>query len=218
MNHLTSFLSQQTTSLKVCGVTTLADARTLCEMGVPALGVNYWPNSKRYVEQQKASEFLQEVGGQILRVGVFVNAEPQLPLSLVERGDLDLVQFHGDETEAYCKIFQQEGVPYIRAFGVKNRESLKHFKDGGAAAALLDTHAPGLYGGTGDCFDWDLAKAFQSDHSTLPILLAGGITAENAAEATKVVRPAALDVATGAESRPGVKDFSKVARLLEAIR
>ncbi len=211
------FLTSDSVSLKICGITRAEDARQLCELGVESLGVNYWPQSKRYIDPEEASVFLRAVAGKIVRVGVFVNADPALPQRLVERGDLDLVQFHGDETPEYCRPFVKGGIPFIKAIGVKNAASLESIHDFGATALLLDAHAPGVYGGTGAVFDWDLAASLILANPATPVVLAGGITQQNAAKAVELVRPAALDVASGAEISPGVKDFGKVQGLIQAL-
>lgn len=212
-----SFLDPSFTSLKVCGVTTAEDARKLVEHRVPALGVNFWPSSKRYIAPDLASTFLTELEGKIVRVGVFVNAEHEIPLQLLKDGIIDIAQFHGDELPEYTAPFRAAGYPFIKAIGVKNSDSLIHIGDYGATAILLDAHAPGVYGGTGDAFDWNLAKKVISDYPNLPILLAGGITPINAESAAHDVRPAALDVASGSESAPGIKDFEKIKALQSAI-
>jgi len=202
--------------LKICGVTLRSDAEKLIAHGVPALGVNFWPRSKRYLAPEDAT-WLAALAGKILRVGVFVNEDPSLPLRLVREGLLDLVQLHGDETPADAAPFREAGVPFIKAIGVKTREDLAKAAEFGARAILLDAHAPGVYGGTGEVFDWEVATHFREQHPQLPIILAGGIVPENAGEAAAHVKPAALDVASGAENSPGVKDFTKVSALLAAL-
>jgi phosphoribosylanthranilate isomerase len=214
MNH---FFDPSKTSLKVCGVTLEDDARQLVNEGIPALGVNFWPKSKRFLPPSKATEFLPALKGDILRVGVFVNAPAEEVIELLENDVIDVAQFHGDETPEYCAPFAEKGYPFIRAIGVKNAESLSNIHDYHATAILLDAHAPGVYGGTGDTFDWNLAKQFIEDTPTLPVLLAGGITSENAAEATATVHPAALDLASGSESSPGIKNFDKIRAIQAAI-
>ncbi|MGJ8672136.1 phosphoribosylanthranilate isomerase [Rubritalea sp.] len=211
------FLQPATTSLKVCGITLESDARRLVTEGIPALGVNFWPKSKRYLAPVKAAEFLPALKGRILRVGVFVNAPAAEVLELLENDVIDVAQFHGDETPEYCAPFAEKGHPFIRAIGVKNADSLANIHDYKATAILLDAHAPGVYGGTGDTFDWNLASEFIKANPNLPVLLAGGITADNAAEATSVVHPAALDLASGSESAPGIKDFEKIRAIKNAI-
>jgi len=217
MPMLARFLDPATVSLKICGVTTRDDAERLAALRVDALGVNFWPRSKRYLAPQDAG-WLRDLAGRILRVGVFVNEPAELPLRLVRDGLLDVVQLHGDETPEQAAVYQNAGVPFIKAFGVKTPEDLAQAAAYGAAAILLDAHAPGVYGGTGVTFDWNAAIAFKSRHPHLPLMLAGGIVPENAALAATAVRPAALDVASGAELSPGLKDFTKVTALLAALR
>lgn len=211
------FLSPAATSLKICGVTLAADAERLAEMGVDALGANFWPQSKRYIAPERA-DFLRSLAGRILRVGVFVNAGSELPLRLVAEGLIDVVQLHGDEMPEDARPFIAAGIPVLKALGVRGPDDLARARDFGAAGILLDAHAPGVYGGTGQTIDWNLARSFIAANPDLPLILAGGITAENAAAAIAAVHPAALDIASGAESSPGVKDFAKVAALLAACR
>ena len=216
MMLLENFLDPTTVSLKVCGVTTCADATQLVEMTVDALGVNFWPKSKRYLAAEDAT-WLQELAGKILRVGVFVNQPSELPLRLVREGYLDAIQLHGDETPADAAVYREAGVPFIKAIGVKTRADLADAMSYGAAGVLLDAHAPGIYGGTGEVFDWEVASEFRRRHPELPVLLAGGIVPENAGLAAMSVMPAALDIASGAEISPGIKDFHKIAAFLTAL-
>ncbi|MBK1883269.1 phosphoribosylanthranilate isomerase [Luteolibacter pohnpeiensis] len=217
MTQFERFFDPSTVSLKICGVTRLADAEQLVALGVDALGVNFWPKSKRYLAPEKAA-WLGFLRGKILRVGVFVNENSDTALRLVQDGLLDVVQLHGDESPADAKPFRDAGVPFIKAIGIKTRDDLALATDYGAAGLLLDAHAPGVYGGTGETFDWDVARSFREQNPGLPVLLAGGIVPENAALAAQSVSPAALDIASGAEISPGIKDFQKVTALLTAIR
>ena len=211
------FLAPHRPSLKICGVTLATDAERLAELGVDALGANFWPKSKRYLDPELAG-FLRDLEGRILRVGVFVNAGPDLPRQLFDDGLIDVIQLHGDETPADASPFAEAGIPFLKALGVRGREDIAAARDFHASGILLDAHAPGVYGGTGQTIDWSLARTFVEQHPDLPLILAGGITADNAAAAIKAVRPAALDIASGAESSPGVKDFDKVAALLAACQ
>jgi phosphoribosylanthranilate isomerase len=216
MSLLERFLDPSAVSLKICGVTTRDDADQLVALGVDALGVNFWPRSKRYLAPENAT-WLRELAGRILRVGVFVNEDPELPLRLVREGLLDVVQIHGDETPEDAFPYQNAGVPFFKGIGVKTRDDLERAADFRASAILLDAHAPGVYGGTGETFDWNAAVDFKTLHPDLPMILAGGIVPDNAALAATTVRPAALDVASGAELSPGIKDFDKVRALLAAL-
>lgn len=217
MRLLERFLDPSFVSLKICGVTTREDAEQLVTLGVDALGVNFWPRSKRFLAPENAV-WLREIAGRILRVGVFVNEAPELPLRLIREGLLDVVQVHGDETPDDVAIYREAGIPFFKGIGVKTPDDLEQALAFGANAILLDAHAPGVYGGTGETFDWNAAVDFKSRNPHLPIILAGGIVPENAANAATSVRPSALDVASGAELTPGVKDFQKVTALLAAIR
>ncbi|MEO8614456.1 MAG: phosphoribosylanthranilate isomerase [Luteolibacter sp.] len=217
MPLLAHFLDPATVSLKICGVTTCDDADQLVRLGVNALGANFWPKSKRYLAPEEAA-WLHDLAGRILRVGVFVNEGNELPLRLYKEGLIDVIQLHGDETPDDAAPFRNAGIPFIKAIGVKTRVDLERAGEFGASAILLDAHAPGVYGGTGEVFDWNVAKEFCHQHAGLPIILAGGIIPENASLAAESVRPAALDIASGAEISPGVKDFKKVAALIAALK
>lgn len=213
---LDTFLNLSETSLKICGVTRKSDADELVNLGVHALGFNFWPSSKRYISPETAQIIAPPLADKILRVGVFVNAPSELPQQLIQENIIDVAQFHGDESPEYCSVFADSHLPFIKAIGVKNAHSLSEFASYRASAILLDTPAPGTYGGTGETFDWTHAREFIQSHSNIPVLLAGGITPDNASDAIKAVHPAALDIASGAEISPGLKDFNKVRSLLAA--
>lgn len=217
MPPLSRFLDPSAVSLKICGVTTRADAEQLITLGIPAIGLNFWDQSKRYLLPSHA-DWLVEMRGRVLRVGVFVNAPPELPLRLYHAGLIDVVQLHGDESPDDAASFRDANIPFIKAIGVKSLADLSLATDFGANAILLDAHAPGVYGGTGAVFDWNVANQFRTENPTLPIILAGGIIPENAALASKTVQPSALDIASGAEISPGVKDLKKVAALIRATQ
>jgi phosphoribosylanthranilate isomerase len=188
------------------------------EAGVAALGVNFWPLSKRFIDPDEASSWLLEVRGSIVRVGVFVNAEMDFITELHQKDWIDVAQLHGDESADDMHVLLARGIPCIKALGIRDEDDLAQLNlYQHANALLLDTAAPGVYGGTGATFDWSLAIEAMLRHPYKPILLAGGITPINAAEAIAKVHPAAIDIASGAESAPGVKDFLKVKALQQAV-
>ena len=211
------FFREGETRLKICGVTLRGEAERLVEMGVDAVGFNFWRHSKRYLDPVVGG-WLGELAGKIVRVGVFVNEEGDLAVRLYEGGMIDVVQLHGDEGPEVTAGYVSAGIPVIKALGVRTSGDVERAGEHGASAILLDAHAPLVFGGTGERFDWGLARDFQRRFPEIPMILAGGITPENAGEAVAEVGPLALDVASGAEISPGVKDFQKVAALLEACR
>ncbi len=211
------FFSTDRTSLKICGVRNEQDALELVKLGVDAVGFNFWPQSKRYLDPAHAG-WLKSLAGKILRVGVFVNQGSDLPVQLVAEGLIDVVQLHGDETVDEVHALKERGLRVVKAIGVKQQLDVEKAGAYGLDAMLLDAHAPQVFGGTGEQFDWKLALEFKKRYPEVSLILAGGITAENAGSAIREVRPAALDVASGAEVSPGVKDLKKVRQLLEACR
>lgn len=216
MSLIDGFFDRSAVSLKICGVTLRADAERLAAMKVAALGVNFWPNSKRYLAPERAA-WLGLLAGRIVRTGVFVNAAHELPLQLYRDGLIDVVQLHGDESPEDAAVYRAAGIPFIKAIGIRTAADLGRAAEFGAAGILLDAHAPGVYGGTGRAFDWSVIPEFRKNLPEMPIILAGGIVPENAARAIAATHPAVLDVASGAELSPGVKDFAKVAGLLAAL-
>ena len=215
MSQIERFLDPASVSLKICGVTVAEEGERLADMGVHAIGANFWPQSKRYLNPGQG-QWLEALAGRILRVGVFVNPNSEEAIDLLKRGWIDVIQLHGDETPLDAAPYRDAGLPFIKAIGVSGNEQLANAKEYGANALLMDAHAPGVYGGTGDTFDWNTAVEFMSQHPELPVILAGGITPDNAAQAAAEVRPAAMDIASGAELSPGLKDFDKVRQLIEA--
>lgn len=226
MELLSQFFSPETASLKICGVTDLADAAQLVAHGVPALGLNFWPKSKRYCSPDLARELAPAIKNQIARVGVFVNHDISEIQELFAEGLIDVAQLHGDESEADLRLLLSLEIPTVRSLVLPAPDELasciKHCQDLAAQssapfALLLDAHAPGLYGGTGETIDWTRAAEFIAQAHPLPVLLAGGITPDNAARALAITRPAGLDIASGAELSPGRKDLAKVAALQTAV-
>ncbi len=217
LERIMDFLSTDQTSLKICGVRTEADAQGLIDLGVDAVGFNFWPHSKRYLDPKNAA-WLKSLEGKVLRVGVFVNQPSELSLRLISEGMIDVVQLHGDEDPEAAAVFSDAGIKVIKAIGVKTPADIERAGGFEVDAILLDAHAPIVFGGTGETFDWSLALDFKNRFPNTAMILAGGITPQNAAMAISQVKPAALDIASGAEVSPGVKDFTKVQQLLDACR
>jgi len=202
--------------IKVCGITNPDGARLAVDAGVDALGFVFWAGSPRVVTPQVVTEITRGLPGRVLRVGVFRDAAPTTILRTVSMCGLDAVQLHGNESPEFCDALAP--FPVWKAFRIRSRDVLQQlaaYRDM-TAAWLLDGYVEGQPGGTGATFNWDLAvEAKKLAH---PIVLAGGLTPENVAEAVRQVRPAAVDVSSGVESAPGQKDADKVRRFIAAVR
>jgi len=197
--------------VKVCGITRLEDALAAAELGADALGFNLWPPSKRAISPDAAREIVDRLPPFVTAVGVFVNQEPTEVLHLAAMARVTVVQLHGDEEPRDCA---GHVMPVIKAFRVAGPEDLAPIpRYHRAAAVLLDSRSEG-FGGSGRAFDWELARRVAGK----PLILAGGLDADNVAEAVRAVRPWAVDVASGVESAPGVKDHQKLARFIRAAK
>ncbi|MHB1061927.1 MAG: phosphoribosylanthranilate isomerase [Thiobacillus sp.] len=195
--------------VKICGITRLQDLHAACDASADALGFVFYEKSPRHLSIANAAALLRELPPFVQSVGLFVDAEPAFIESVLQAVPLDLLQFHGDETPADCARF---GRPYIKAVRV-NRETdlLKCAADFDAACGLLlDAWVPGVPGGTGERFDWTLIPA----NLPKPVILSGGLTPDNVAEAVQRVHPWAVDVSSGVEISKGIKDAHKIAQFI----
>jgi len=183
------------------------------EAGVDALGFNMYENSPRFVTAEVAWDIVRQLPPFIASVGVFVNPPRDRVEAMSRQIGFDLLQFHGDEDDAFCESFAR---PYIKALRVAQDMDIaaetKRFS--GARAILLDTKVEGMYGGTGKTFEWKLA----SSDVGKPIILAGGLTPDNVTGAIRLVRPWAVDVSGGVESEQGIKDPRKIEAFVKSVR
>ncbi|HEX4000509.1 MAG TPA: phosphoribosylanthranilate isomerase [Pirellulales bacterium] len=213
--------------IKICGVTTAADARGAAHAGADAIGLNFYPGSRRYLPPAAAKEVAAAIPQGVRKVGVFVNAEPDFVCREADRLRLDLIQLAGDETPEY--LSKLGGRPVMQAFRPRldHADALRTIVRFVEAAArltcapkltLIDAHRPGEYGGTGEAVNWTLLSRLwnELDGAAPRLVLAGGLSPENVADAIAAVRPAAVDVASGVESSPGVKDSEQVRRFVAA--
>jgi phosphoribosylanthranilate isomerase len=199
--------------IKICGITNLEDALLAADLGANALGFIFYAKSPRCVAPEAAREIIRQLPPFVLSVGVFVNEEAARVRDLAARVGLDWVQLHGQEPPDYCRSL---GRRVLKGFRIQDEKSLKDLEayHGAVQALLLDTYKKGQTGGTGETFDWELARRAQSYG---PIVLAGGLTAANVAQAIKTVQPQAVDVASGVEAAPGKKDPEKLKAFFSAI-
>jgi len=201
------------TKIKICGIKTIDGALAALDAGADMLGFNFYPKSPRHIDVGTCRDIMSVMRkyGQVIYVGVFVNASIEDIRATMDTCGLNLAQLHGDETSEtvqslYGKAFKAfRGVP----------ESLNGFAGEDAPALLVDAAVKGAYGGTGVAADWKSAAELAKHY---PILLAGGLTPENVAEAVRQVRPWGVDVASGVESVPGLKDAAKMKAFVKAVR
>jgi phosphoribosylanthranilate isomerase len=199
--------------VKICGITSAADALAAADAGADALGFMFYPPSPRAVALEQAAAIIRELPPFVAKVGVFVNASESDVRRAIEISGIDTLQFHGEETPDFCRLFR---LKVIKAFRVQNAASLESAPLYHSETWLLDSYVAGQPGGTGARFDWEFAVAVVKKGGR--ILLAGGLTPENVAEAVRQVRPFGLDVSSGVEKAPGVKDAAKVRAFIEAAR
>ncbi len=199
--------------VKICGNTNLADALAAVEAGADALGFIFYDRSPRHILVSDAAEIVRQLPPFVMKVGVFVNPPEELVLRATAECGLNLLQFHGDEAPGFCTQF---GLMSMKAFRVRDAESLKALADYPTDAWLLDAWSPKATGGTGETFDWALAA--EAVKLGRPVFLAGGLTPENVAEAIRVVQPFGVDVASGVESVPGRKDHARLRAFIQAVR
>lgn len=199
------------TLVKICGITTLADAMVAVEAGADALGFNFYRPSPRYIRPEKAREIIDRLPESILKVGVFVNEDVQSLARIATEANLSAVQLHGDESPEYChKLAGQYVIKVFRAGDGVDVETY------GVDAIMLDTKDDLLRGGTGRVFDWSIAQ--RTNDSTPKLFLAGGLSPENVAEAITTVRPYAVDACSSLEESPGRKDHTRVRAFVKAVR
>ncbi|WP_144171801.1 phosphoribosylanthranilate isomerase [Pseudomonas sp. Kh13] len=198
---------------KICGITRIEDALAAAEAGADAIGLVFYAKSPRAVDVRQARAIIAELPPFVTTVGLFVNASRCELNEILEVVPLDLLQFHGDETPPDCEGYQR---PWIKALRVRPGDDLEAACQlyAGARGILLDTYVPGVPGGTGEAFDWSLVPARLSK----PIILAGGLSADNVGQAIAQVRPYAVDVSGGVEQAKGIKDAAKIEAFIRAVK
>jgi phosphoribosylanthranilate isomerase len=204
------------TKVKICGVTNLSDAELAVSHGAWAIGMIFHPESPRACDPVAAVEIGTALKRRLEVVGVFVNAHLDEVVELAEGANLTMLQLHGEEGPSYCQeAARRTGLKVIKAARVKDAASVRAVLAYRTDFHMLDTYVPGTHGGTGERFDWTLATERRTD---VPLILSGGLTPDNVAEAISVAHPFAVDVASGVEAEPGRKDPGKLSRLFESVR
>ncbi len=201
------------TRIKICGITRIEDAMAAAHCGADAIGLVFYPASPRFVDVGRARDIVAALPPFVSRVGLFVDADPAEVDRVLTRVALDCLQFHGEESPQAC---EQHGVPFLKAVRVRPGLDLLEYADTYCAAAglLLDAYVQGIPGGTGARFDWTLIPTALPR----PVVLSGGLDADNVVDAVRQVRPWAVDVSSGVEASKGVKDSEKIWQFVCGVR
>jgi len=208
---MTTATKPRRTRIKVCGITRLEDALAASALGVDAVGFVFYDKSPRYITPIKAAGIIRELPPFVSAVGLFVNPDQAYIDEVLAYCPLGVVQLHGDESPEFCEAQARRVVKAIHVADADDLRQARRY----ACSVLLDTRAPaGVYGGTGKRFDWRLLEGFEHDY---PLILAGGLNADNVREAMAVRPWFALDVSSGIETAPGIKDHEKMAAFVAAV-
>ena len=199
--------------VKICGITNICDALAAVDFGANALGFVFFEGSPRYISPETAAAIINQAPPFVTTIGVFVDEKPEQVEKIIAMTHIDIVQFHGNEPPGMCAISRRV-IKAIRVKSIESLDPLNNYKDR-VSAFLLDTFTPDVFGGTGQIFNWDVAvyaKQFGR------IILAGGLTPDNVAEAVKRVRPYGVDVSSGVEAKKGEKDHKKMKLFIERAK
>ncbi len=198
--------------VKICGVTTLDDAMYAVEQGADAVGFNFYPLSKRYIPSDRAAEIVNLLPSRIMRVGVFVNPDRESVNAVLQDNKLNALQFSGSEAPDNISGYE---LPVIKAIHVANEKSILEMKSFHVDGFLLDTFRMEEFGGTGKTFDWNLAIEAKRYGK---VIVAGGLSPENVADAVRTIKPHGVDVSSGVEIRPGIKDHKRIKEFIIRAR
>jgi len=200
------------TRVKICGFNQAKDAVAAANLGVDAIGLVFYPPSPRHVSIEQAKEIVAALPAFVTVVALFVDEQESQIREVLSHVSIDCIQFHGDESAAACRVYNK---PYMKAIrmkpGLDISEIARQYND--ATALLLDAYHPGIKGGSGSQFDWDLIP----EDCSLPVVLAGGLQLDNVRQAIQSVKPYALDVSSGVEAEKGVKDVVKMTAFIQQI-
>ena len=209
-------MSEGAPRIKFCGVTSLTDAQSAAGAGAWAIGLIFWPGSPRRCDPEVAAEIAAALKRRVEVVGVFVNPTLDYVAQVADAVGLTMVQLHGDEGPSFCaEARRRTGCKVIKAARVSGRAAIRSLRPFHTDYHLLDSHVPGRRGGSGETFEWELARAHRGP---VPVILSGGLTPDNVADAIATVRPFAVDVASGTEAEPGRKDPDKLEAFAAAVR
>ena len=202
--------------IKICGLANPQDAAAATEFGADALGFNFFSGSKRYVGER--CDWIADLAGPAEKIAVLVNPSWEEAKRIAEMPGIDALQLHGNETPEFCRRLKEEGIRFEKALPVTGPDSLITVPDFFTVTVLLDSSRAGEFGGSGRTFPWDIAGRFIEANPHLRVIVAGGLTPANIAQAVKAIRPFGVDVTTGVEAAPGRKDHGLLRAFIRAAR
>lgn len=204
------------TRVKICGITNREDALVAVENGADSIGLVFYHKSPRCVTTEQAKRIIEVLPAFVTTTALFVDPDAEEVEHVIAETKIDLLQFHGDEPEVFCNSFSR---PYIKALRMKHDTNLRELvsRYSSAKGVLLDTYVKGVPGGTGEAFNWNWVAKDKQDGLSLPIILAGGLHAENIGRAIETVEPWAVDVSGGVELMPGKKSEMKIKQFIKTV-
>jgi phosphoribosylanthranilate isomerase len=203
--------------IKICGITNEPDAMAAIEAGADALGFNLVRTSKRYIEIEKAADWIGKLPPAICKVAIVADPDWEDACRINHLAFIDALQLHGSESPEFCARLRRAGIRFAKAVPVTGSKSLADLPDYSTDTVVLDSSADGAFGGTGKIFPWKFAPEFLRHHPRINVILAGGLNPQNVSEAVRLVRPRGVDVTTGVEKRPGKKDHRLVKAFIQAV-
>ena len=206
------------TRVKICGITNVDDALAAIEAGADALGWIFFSGSKRFIAPQRAMAIIRSLPKQVRHVAVVVNPSLDDAIALADSGAFAALQLHGSETAAFCNELRGRGIRFAKAVAVTRDAATETLAGFATDIVVLDSATKGQFGGTGRALPWEAARELRERNASIRIILAGGLTPENVANAIRVVRPFGVDVTTGVEAAPGRKDHARLRSFVVAAR
>jgi phosphoribosylanthranilate isomerase len=204
--------------IKICGLTTPQDAVAAIEFGADALGFNFFPGSKRHIRRETAGDWIADLPGNVEKIAILVDPSWDEARAAARIPGITALQLHGAEPAEFCRRLMEEGIQFEKAIPVTDADSVADVPDFFTQTLLLDSGGAGEFGGTGRPFPWEIARDFVRANPHLRVVLAGGLTPENVAEAVALVRPFGVDVTSGVESTAGRKDHGRMRAFIAAAK
>jgi phosphoribosylanthranilate isomerase len=209
--------AQSGVRVKICGITNAADALAAIDCGADALGFNFVPGSKRYIDIRSNVDWMAKLPAEVCKVAVLVDPHQTEAIEFADFPFIDALQLHGNESPEFCRVLAERGIQFAKALPVRGQDSSVEIPNFFTNTIMLDSFSDRGFGGSGEVFPWAFGRRFVENHPDLKVILAGGLTPENVGDAVKQVRPFAVDVSSGVEASPGRKDQNRLRAFFTAL-